>query len=112
MKLKNFDKKWFDEKAYQVEPNSITAFGIKCSSRYGKARELADMLNFCEQCTRKRVNSYVTYLFYDSKSCCCNIHYDNDQAIKDNVHDTIRDIADRTLGQHDMDDCIGGYLSN
>lgn len=111
MKPKNLDKNWFGEKTDQVEPNSITAFGIKCSSRYSKARELTDMLNFCEECTRKGVNIYITRLFYDSKSCLCNIDYDNDQARKDHVQDIIRDIADNTLEQHDMDGYIGGYCN-
>lgn len=111
MKTKNQDKDWFAEKEAQVEPSCITAFSIQCVSRYGTAHEIIDMIKFCQQCASKRVNQYVTSLFYDGQSCCCTIEYDKDETIKNHAHRIIRQIADSSLGQHDMDDCIGGYAT-
>jgi hypothetical protein len=63
---------YFSEKAQQVDPNSLIAFGIKVSSRYGKADEICAMINFAREAAISKVNSYVKSIFYDSKAAICN----------------------------------------
>lgn len=112
MERVKMNKDWFEEKATQIEPGGFIAFGIQCSSRYGKKYELIDMLNFCEQCACKRVNKYITSLFYDSKACICDIEYNEEQSYIDGVHDIILNIANKTLSQHAMDGFYDGYIHN
>jgi hypothetical protein len=46
---------WAGEKVPEVEPTGLAAFGIDIISRYGKARELFEMLEFCEGVAKLRL---------------------------------------------------------
>lgn len=62
---------YFEEKSEQVSPNSLTAFGIEISSRYGKANEIIEMINFSRLAAQGDVAHYVKSVFYDSKANIC-----------------------------------------
>lgn len=67
------DKDYFLEKAQQIEPSSLEAFGIKLSSRYGKAHELIEMIEFAKVIANDRGSQYIKEVFYDSKASMCRI---------------------------------------
>jgi hypothetical protein len=62
----------FKEKARQVDPNTVTAFGISLASRYGKADEIVEMINFAKLATTRNVAPYVKEAYYDSQCQCCS----------------------------------------
>ena len=64
---------YFAEKAEQVKPDNLVAFGIPISSRYGKADELIEMLSFCQLVAEDNIAHSVKELFYDSKANICSI---------------------------------------
>lgn len=65
---------YFEEKSHQVS-GTITAFGIECCSRYGKAAEIKEMIDLCQELAAKNMSDVVQSLFYDSKSSCMTIKY-------------------------------------
>lgn len=69
---------YFEEKSHQVT-GVIEAFGIECHSRYGKASEIKEMIDLCQELAQKGMNDLVQRLSYDSKSNCMNIEYVVDQ---------------------------------
>ncbi len=62
---------FFEEKSQQVSPSSLVAFGIEISSRYGKANELIELINFSRLAAQSEVAHYVKSVFYDSKADIC-----------------------------------------
>lgn len=60
---------WFSEKGSQIEPSCMVAFGIKIQSRYGKAYEIIEMIQFATRAAEFGVASYIDSVFFDSKSC-------------------------------------------
>jgi len=62
---------WFDEKSEQVTVNGFHAFGIRLDSRYGVARELAELLLFADAAATSGANLHVDHASYNSKTCCC-----------------------------------------
>lgn len=62
---------YFGEKAQQINPFGLTAFGIQISSRYGKAKEIIQMLNFAERATEMGIEKAVKKVFYDTPACIC-----------------------------------------
>lgn len=62
---------WFDEKSEQVTVSGFHAFGIRLDSRYGVARELAELLLFADLAATSGANLHVDHVFYNSKTCCC-----------------------------------------
>lgn len=86
---------WFDEKSEQVSVSAMTAFGIRLESRYGMARELAELLMFADAAASAGVNLCVAHVFYDSKACCCSLTLrdmdpDQEQSVFDAAMATIR----------------------
>ena len=69
---------YFEEKATQVTPESVMAFGIPLISRYGKACELSDMLLFANEVAHAGLEKRVTKVFYDSKACLCSFEFTSD----------------------------------
>lgn len=65
---------WFSEKGSQIEPSCMVAFGIKIQSRYGKAYEMVEMIQFAERAAEFGVASYIDSVFFDSKSCIRTIY--------------------------------------
>lgn len=69
-----FRQRYFGEKSPQfTHPGTLMAFGIELVSRYHNFHELIAMLNFTYAAAKLEVATYVTRLFYDSKSTWCTI---------------------------------------
>jgi len=105
----------FSEKERQVEPGRIQVFGIHVESRYQKADELIEMMQFCYIATREGLNFWIKELFYDSKACMCNIEFHDLDLMKmpQNEQDKLFSIADRVLDQFQwVDGCIYGKQSD
>ncbi|TXG87844.1 MAG: hypothetical protein E6R10_07210 [Rhodocyclaceae bacterium] len=88
---------WFRGKGQQVTPATIVAFGIPIQSRYSKAREVVEMLEFARLAAESGVAGYVSSVFYDSKSCCCTIEPNEEAKRQAIVLHTIYACADRTI---------------
>ena len=63
---------WTEDRAKQLEPNHITAFGIRLVSRHAKAYEMRELLSFATAAAEANVNMFVSEVFYDSGSSCCS----------------------------------------
>lgn len=97
---------YFDEKAQQVSPNNMTAFGIDIQSRYGRANEVIQMINFARQAALKDVAHYVKSMFYDSKACVCTLTLVDEVSLGDPVEAQLREIALECLSQFEWFDSI------
>lgn len=62
---------YFDEKSHQLGAGDCKAFGIQLVTRYAKAIEMAEMLNFARLVAQQRLHPFVEEVFYDSNACCC-----------------------------------------
>ena len=94
---------WFREKGQQVTPATIVAFGIPIQSRYGKAREIVEMLEFAKLAAESGIAGYVSSVFYDSNSCCCEIELNEGAERQAIVLNAIYECADQTLSQYTDD---------
>ncbi|MCY1263154.1 hypothetical protein D9M68_124230 [compost metagenome] len=59
------------EKGQEVSMSGMSVFGIEILTRYGKARELRELIHFAELVGKAGAAFAVKSAFYDSKSCCC-----------------------------------------
>lgn len=97
----------FDEKAEQVSPNILIAFGITLHSRYGKAMELSQMLDFASSVAWVGHEKLVKELFYDSKACLCTFEFTHKIKIGEPIEIELLSIAKKTIGQFMwIDDCV------
>lgn len=90
---------YFQEKSRQVEPSSVTAFGIAIVSRYGRARELRQMLSFAECLARNGLSEHVAQVFYDSNADLCSFEFKAPLRLGDPIEGLLRDIALRHVAQ-------------
>jgi hypothetical protein len=97
---------WFGEKTHQVEPASLSAFGILIESRYGIASELVEMLGFAQSCAEKKLAHYVTRVFYDSKGGMCNFELVPTVKEGDSVADALLESALEKVGYFDWFDSV------
>lgn len=93
---------YFAEKAGQVEPETLTAFGITISSRYGKADELIEMLSFCRMAALEHIEHFVKEVFYDSKACVCSFKLDRTVTSGDAIASHVHAIAKKTISQFEL----------
>ena len=91
---------WFGEKSSQIEPCVLKAFGIEIFSRYGQSSELIQMMQFAEECAKRKVEHYVQKVFYDSKACMCSFELDDAVKEGDAVANAIHAAASETIGQY------------
>jgi hypothetical protein len=103
---------YFAEKAQQVEPSGMGAFGVTISSRYGKADELIELMRFSEHLAGRKVAHYVKSAFYDSKAYICTIELDPSVHEGDAVAAAIYEAASETIGQFDWFGTGGHGRSN
>lgn len=82
-------KDWFDEKAGQVYPGVMVAFGIPIESRYSKVVEVSEMLEFARAVAKSGVAHYVTGVFYDSKCGVCTVRLEGSVEVGDLVYESI-----------------------
>lgn len=62
-----------DEKAHEIDVGTVHAWGLELTSRYAKAGEMAQMLNFAVLCHEFGVIQSVQSVFYDSKAGLCTV---------------------------------------
>lgn len=99
------------EKAQEVDPDRLTAFGISISSRYGKCWEIEEMLAFCRRVAEEGAATYIAEVFYDSKSCTANIRFEEEAAVNPSIVQGVEAIADETFSQYQRQDgSISGRL--
>lgn len=98
---------FFAEKAAQVTPGNLESFGVAISSRYSKASELVEMLEFTEQAALKNVAHYIQSVFYDSKACMCSFELDSSVKEEDPVCQAIEDAARSTISQFELFGIVG-----
>ncbi|TBW07888.1 hypothetical protein E0E52_10555 [Azotobacter chroococcum] len=101
---------WFEEKAKQVSPAVVVAFGIELVSRYGKAGELREMLEFAEAVATERAERYVSKVFYDSKAGLCTFELVDGVLRGDPVGRVLWAAADSTIRHFDLFDMSGGLI--
>lgn len=99
---------YFGEKATQVVPATLTAFGIKITSRWDKGYELVEMINFAESAAKRGVAHYVREAFYNSKMSHCNLKLDPSVKLGDPVAEAIVAAADECISCYVWDGCWQG----
>ena len=97
---------WFAEKTSQIAPGAIEAFGIMLISRYDKADEMCEMLEFAELIVRWGVGLCVPSVLYDSKACICTVNLQENLAAE--AIDLIRRAGILTLAQFVLVDAGDG----
>src|SRR5690349_16892744 len=99
---------WFGEKTRQVVPDLVSAFGIVLQSRYARAKELSEMLEFAELAARAGCAKYVKRVFYDSKACLCTFEFAPEVTAGDPIAARLRACADAAVGQFDWFGAVYG----
>jgi len=100
MNPKNHEK-YFDEKSHQVDCGAIVAFGISVNSRYEKASEIIELINFAMMAVLLGVDNYIKEVFYDSKAYLCTIELEPCVQQYDIVSAEIFKAANKTISQFD-----------
>ena len=97
----------FGEKSHQVKPGNLIAFGIEIDSRYCKAYELIEMINFARLVAEEGISHYVFSVFYDSQACLCTFTLDPVVLENDPIGQKILKAAKESIGQFELFDNIG-----
>ena len=95
---------YFGEKSEQVAPGTLTAFGIKIWSRYGKAWELVEMLSLAQDLAEAGLHGHVREMFYDSKAYICSFELTGD--LSNGVNERILNLALERLDQFEFDGVV------
>lgn len=99
------------EKGEEISPDTMTVFGIRVSSRYGKCSEIEEMLAFSRRCAEIGAATFITEVFYDSKACIANVSYQPEALGNHTIVSAVEAVADRTFSQHcRVDGSVGGNL--
>lgn len=98
----NDNKQAFDEKGRQVSHFSLVAFGIRITSRYAKANELAQLLGFSESVARNGAAHLVLTATYDSKCGSCELDVDDCVIPGSDVEKAIARSADLHLDSYEL----------
>ena len=101
---------YFDEKSHQVTANEVFAFGVSLLSRYGKASELVEMINFAKLAALQGLHPLVHRLFYDSKADLCTIELFDESLWLSEQGQALRKCATKTIGQFQWDGTVGHGL--
>jgi hypothetical protein len=98
---------WSEEKVRQLDTGSMTAFGIRITSRHANAQEMIELIGFARAAAHANVNMFVAEAFYDSGSCCCSFKLSPAlESAGDGAKEALRSAALETLSQFDLFDCI------
>jgi len=95
---------YFGEKSEQVAPGTLSAFGIKLWSRYGKADELIEMLGFAQDLAEAELHGHVREMFYDSKAFICS--FELTEGLPQAVSDRILNLALNHISQFEFDGTV------
>ncbi len=98
---------YFEEKAQQVDVGAMKSFGIEIHSRYSKAWELAEMLNFTTELASENLHRYVQSVFYDSKANICFMEFNSNLEQGSDEAEAIKKCVKKTLIQFQFFDVIG-----
>jgi len=77
-------------------------FGVKINSRYDRAHELFEILNFLIRCRQENVEHYISEVFYDSGSDLCHIEFHDIVKDRDPAWSCIFNIAHQTISQFEF----------
>ena len=94
----------FEDKYRQLSIDTLEAFGIRLQSRYAKASEMREMLDFAEMVAKKELHTLVASLFYDSGACLCEIK--TVEPLSDEEEQAIFKIARHTITQFQWNDTV------
>lgn len=108
--LKGKTVDYFGEKAHQVSAGSITAFGIDVITRYGKASELVEMINFAKLAALKGAHTLVKEVFYDSQANLCTIELFDESLWLSEQGMALRECAANSIRQFQWDGVVGHGL--
>lgn len=97
---------YFEEKSSQLSTGAIEAFGIDLLSRYARAGEIAEMLQFAELVAKQGHHSVVVSVFYDSNACLCTFTLVDGLDPLSNVGEAIKQCAIETISQFDWDGSV------
>ena len=92
-------KKWFDEKSTQLDTDSLVAFGIPLSTRYGRASEMVEMINFAQALAEAGLERNIKRVFYDSKADLCDIEFHDSNLRYTDTDEAMLRAAKETIGQ-------------
>ena len=98
---------YFGEKSHQVEYGSMKSFGIEIDSRYSKAEEISEMLNFTTQLALQNIHLYVQSVFYDSNANLCTFIFSPELKKYSSEAQNIEKCALKTISQFDFFGSIG-----
>jgi hypothetical protein len=101
---------YFAEKAHQVTGNEFQAFGISLMTRYGKADELVEMINFARLAAMGELHLLVKTVFYDSKANLCTIELFDESLWNTEEGIALRKCAKQSIRQFQWDGTIGHGL--
>lgn len=92
---------YFEEKSSQLSTGAIEAFGIDLLTRYDRAGEMAEMLQFAELVAEQGYHSLVTSVFYDSNACLCTFTLVDGIDPLSDIGEAIKQCAMKTISQFD-----------
>ncbi|SOT93563.1 hypothetical protein [Xanthomonas arboricola] len=70
---------YFEEKSAEISVEEMTSFGVHIHTRYGKAWQMAEMLQFTTDLANLDLHQAVAKAFYDSKNNICNFELVDDE---------------------------------
>jgi hypothetical protein len=88
---------YFADESVQVQPAEFAAFGIPVHSRFGKAGEIVEMIDFAKRAAAVGVAHYVSRLFYNSKTGVCHFHLIESVKEGDMVSNALLEIGEQTI---------------
>jgi len=92
------------EKSEQVFPGTLTAFGIKVQSRYGKAWELIEMISLAQDLAEADLHIHIREMFYDSKAFICSFELAAD--LPQDANERILNLALNRISQFELDGIV------
>jgi len=101
---------YFGEKTHQVSADSMTAFGISVMTRYGKADELVEMINFAKLAALEGLHTLVKEVFYDSQASLCTIELFDESLWLTAQGIALRSCAAKSIRQFQWDGVINHGL--
>lgn len=96
---------YFDEKSAEISVEDMTSFGVHIHTRYGKAWQMAEMLQFTTDLANLDLHRAVAKVFYDSKSDTCYFELSDDH-LPPEKSAAILECAKRRITQFEWDECI------
>lgn len=75
-------------------------------TRYGKASELVEMINFAKLAALQGLHTLIDKVFYDSKSCLCTIELFDERLWLSEQGAALRLCATRSIRQFQWDGTI------